>query len=302
MIPGRNTDNQMQQQPHNPARSLQVTFAFAHGIHHGSVHVYRAVYRAVSRGVSRSEARAALGTLSSDGRATALFPGTCTVGLRALGLKNSVQVPENSPIAMPLIRCGRSRKAIRGSARGWQRRQLGCERSPKALPKMPAARSAPTPRPFPSLSLSQNKAGGSARFALRAPLRSRLGALTTLSARWGSLRAQTPVLGRTCAKLRWEALRFFAAFAARWEALANPRMQDKSARSLGSARNRAALSSAALGRACAHMYRWEARYMRLPNLAVVYGRSTTNGPASNPKFCRTSHLYRRETKHGFTSR
>src|SRR5258708_6171594 len=273
----------MQQQPHNPARSLQVTFAFKHGELYGIVDVRRTVRRAVRRGVRRGEQRAALGTLSSDARATALFPGTCTVGLRALGLKNSVQVPENSPLAMPLIRCGRSRKAFRGTARGWQRRQLGCERSPKALPRMPAARSAPTPRPFPSLSLSQNKAGGSARFALRAPLRSRLGALTTLSARWGSLRALTTVLGRTCAKLRWEALRFFAAFAARWEALANPRMQDKSARSLGSARNRAALSSPALGRACAHMSRWEARYMCFRNLGVVCGRSTTNRPASNPK-------------------
>ncbi|HET6844857.1 MAG TPA: hypothetical protein VFK06_24720 [Candidatus Angelobacter sp.] len=167
----------MQKQPQNTARSLQVTFAFEYGELYGDVAAIRPVRRPVRRGVRRGEGKEtpAVRCSSSSG----LPPSFQRLARRAaaLALKNSVQASENSPLAQPICPL-RALAEIRkwADARGWE-----LETGLRALAQMrfqfPAARSAPTHRPFPSLALGQGKAGGSARFALGATLRSRLGAL-----------------------------------------------------------------------------------------------------------------------------
>jgi hypothetical protein len=183
---------------------LQVNRLACHG-KHGTAMVRRPILRAVRHLVLHGEPLAALSTLSSGGRAHALLSWTCAVGLRALGLTNSAQVHDNSPLAPPLSRCGRSRKSARGSARSGQRRQLGCERSPKTLPKMPAARTAPDHRPCPRFA-RPNPAGGRARCRAWSTASLAPGGAHFAFVRWGALlllpQPAPFALGRRIAALR----------------------------------------------------------------------------------------------------
>jgi hypothetical protein len=172
----------MTQQQHNPARSLQVIFAFCFGEQHGDTIVRRFVRRPVRCGVRRSDHTAALGTRSSGFMADALLLRSCAVGLRALGLYRSAHLLHNSPFGRSLSSLRALAKSLPGPGLMLQSLRSAASARLKSPRGFAAARSAPDWRPIPSLRSVISQAASRARFALdSAPHQSRLGTLLPLS-------------------------------------------------------------------------------------------------------------------------
>jgi hypothetical protein len=172
----------MQQQHHNPARSLPNVFAFSVS-EPLSDKVFANLFADVfALAFAGSGHAATLSTLSSGARAAALLLRTFAVGLRALGLYTPAQLLHNSPF-------GRSLSSLRALAKSlpvsglllqpfWSAASARLESSRR----FEAARSAPDWRPIPSLRSVIPQAASRARFALdQAPHPSRLGTLPPLS-------------------------------------------------------------------------------------------------------------------------
>lgn len=146
----------MQQPPHNPARSLQVTFAFHAGRQPRRAAVRQTVSHAVCQRVSQ---RNACGTRFLSVRAAALISSSCAVGLRTLGLKSHAQILEISPLAQPSCPAAGARETHgkMAAARGFAPK-LNTLRALAEF-RFKAARSAPDPGPFLRLRLSHNRSG-----------------------------------------------------------------------------------------------------------------------------------------------
>src|SRR5205809_2426550 len=132
----------MQPQPQNPARSSQVIFAFCFGESFGETTTRRSIRRRVRRGIRHSDHAAALGTLPSGSRATALLLRNCAVGLRALGLNCSAQLLHNSPVSRSLATLRALAQNRPGSGPELQTFRSAASARRKAPGRFEAARSA----------------------------------------------------------------------------------------------------------------------------------------------------------------